>query len=108
MPNSHPIIEFTIIIESDSQNFSDWELNELALGLREELFEYGANAKLAKRKGGVPQNAKAGDPITIGAIILALAAPTIPNILSIIQNWLLRQKDQTIRVRIGEVDIEVP
>jgi len=100
-------VKFTIRLEG-SDDMSDSEKYEMALRLQDELLEGEADSVEPLRSSESPPEGAKGEPITIATILIAAAAATIPNIILFIQNWLLRQKDQKIKVKIGGTEIEVP
>lgn len=105
--NTNPI-KFTIMIEAITDD-SDTELFEVTIRLRDELRDADVDSvEFVRNLSHPPAGSKVGDPITIGAIVLGASVAAIPNIILLIQNWLLRQKDQNIRVKIGEIELEVP
>lgn len=100
-------VEFTVLIQTNGDTV-DEEKFELTRNLRNELLDGLVNSAEPVYSDSFPPAGIKGDPITIGALILGVAAATIPNVILLIQNWLLRQNNHTIRVRIGEVELEVP
>jgi hypothetical protein len=85
------------------------EIYEQAVNLKNELLNLNVEyITLVNNQQQRLEGAKSGDPITIGAIALGITVAIIPNLLQLIQSWLLRQKDHSIKVKIGEIEMEVP
>lgn len=59
--------------------------------------------------GDVPVNAKVVDPISIGTIILTLAASggVITTLINAFQSWLSRTERQSFSVKIGDTEIRL-
>jgi len=66
------------------------------------------SAEFASNTGTTPSGAKGVGPLDFSTILLSVAGATIPSLIVLIQHWLLRQQSQTLRVKIGEVEMEVP
>lgn len=49
-----------------------------------------------------------GDPITTGQVALAVLPVALSGLITTVHNWLSRQHNQTIKVKIGEVEVEIP
>lgn len=86
------------------------ELRELTMRLCDEL--QGTTA--VEYATVVPQtlpplaNSKSPTQLTSDPILLTLAVTAIPSTILLIQQWLLRQQNQTLKAKIGEVELEVP
>ena len=59
--------------------------------------------------GERPAGAKAGDPGTLGAILIGLAASggVLTTLIGTIQSWLTRNERRSIKLKIGEDTLEV-
>lgn len=98
----------TITLELESATAPAGWLDEMALRLGEEVRAEGlGRAAPARPAAAAPPGAK-GDPITAGALAIGLTVTALPGLIALVQGWLLRQKDQTLRARIGEVELEIP
>lgn len=100
-------VHFTLALETDSDTNME-EIHDLALRLINELQDSEAeSAEFVSDTRQFLSNAK-GDPLTIGTLALAVSVAAIPNTILLIQNWMLRQQDDKLKVRIGEVEVEIP
>ncbi|MCI3274990.1 hypothetical protein MQP27_28305 [Streptomyces sp. 7R015] len=74
--------------EADAQ-----ETEELALRLRAELRGLDVDALRVVPDGAPPPGSKAVDPVTVGAVVLALSAPggVLVALVGTLQDWLGRQ-----------------
>jgi hypothetical protein len=69
------------------------EVEELAARLRAELRELDIEALRPLSDGAPPDGAKAVDPVTVGAVVLALSAPggVLTSLVETLRDWLGRQ-----------------
>ncbi|MFI6486842.1 hypothetical protein [Streptomyces sp. NPDC050564] len=69
------------------------EVEGLAARLRAELRELDIEALRPLSDGGPPDGAKAVDPVTVGAVVLALSAPggVLTSLVETLRDWLGRQ-----------------
>ena len=65
------------------------------------------SAEIPRHEGPPPLNAK-GDPVTVGAIAVAVLPSLLASLIVLIQHWLLRQQNQSIKIKLGENEIEIP
>lgn len=85
------------------------ELEYLTRQLREELTELEMETVDLVRAGRVPQGAKAGDPMTWGALFVALTASggVLTALISALQSWLTRHERRSVTLDIGGDTLEV-
>jgi hypothetical protein len=85
------------------------ELEQLTLQLRGELVELDVEAVDLVRAGEVPDRAKAGDPITWGALLVALTASggVLTTLINAIQSWLTRHERRSVTLEIDGDRLEV-
>jgi hypothetical protein len=69
------------------------EAERLATGLRAELRGLDIDALHGVSDGAPPEGAKAVDPVTVGAVVLALSASggVLPSLVETLRDWLGRQ-----------------
>ncbi len=65
------------------------------------------SAEIPRHEGPPPLNAK-GDPVTVGVIAVAVLPSLLASLIVLIQHWLLRQQNQSIKIKLGENEIEIP
>ncbi len=106
---SHDVIQLTLNLESGSVTEMD-ELLEWTARLRTDLADTEIDT-IRTGHANVPHtnagSTKGVDPAT-AQLYVTLAVGVIPTIILVIQAFLLRQKDQTLKVRIKEVELEIP
>lgn len=85
------------------------ELEYLTRQLREELAELEVETVDLVRAGSVPQGAKAGDPMTWGALLVALTASggVLTALISALQSWLTRHERRSVTLDISGDTLEV-
>lgn len=85
------------------------EKESLTRQLRDELIDLDVEAVDYVSGGKVPARAKAGDPITWGALLLALAASggVFTTLISAVQSWLTRNNQRSITLEIDGDRLEL-
>lgn len=80
-----------MVLEPDEESDQE-ELERLSRGLRAELVELDVDSVRAAAAESVPAGAKAADPVTIGAIIVALSASggVFTSLVETLRDWLGR------------------
>jgi hypothetical protein len=101
--SQQPLLQLTLGLEGLNED----ELLELAANLRQELAESDVESVATLYAGDAPAFSKGLDPAT-AQLLITLGEGLLPAILLLIQNFLLRQKDQTLKIKIKEVELEVP
>jgi hypothetical protein len=89
-----------------SSDINEEELDLLTRQLLDEIQELEVESVEMVRDNKAPKDAK-GDPITLGALALAVLPGLLPKLIDFLQNWLTRRKDQKVRVKIGVGDRSV-
>jgi hypothetical protein len=101
-------LQLTLVLAADASTDLA-ETRDLALRLRDELRNADVlAAEFATNLAAAPPGTKSPTQITSDPIWLTIAVTAIPSIIVLIQSWLLRQQNQTLKVKIGEVELEVP
>jgi hypothetical protein len=85
------------------------ELEWITLRLREELRELDVEDIDLVRMGEIPDRAKAGDPITWGALLVALTASggVLTTLINAVQSWLTRHEQRSVTLEIGGDKLEL-
>jgi len=84
-------VDVLVVLEPDEESDEE-ELERLSRGLRAELVELDVDSVRAASAEAVPPGAKAADPVTIGAIIVALSASggVFTSLVQTLRDWLDR------------------
>ena len=91
------------------EDVSPEEHFDLVTRLRKELLDTNVDSVSILSDTSVPKSGKEkGDPVATGELVVTLASTIIPAILVFIQGWVLRQKDHSIRVKVGDAEVEIP
>lgn len=99
--------QLTLVLTTSDNDLA--EARELTLRLRDELLTADVlAAEFAPNTLAAPDGAKSPTAVTSDPILLTLAVTAIPSVILLIQQWLLRQQNQTLKVKLGEAELEVP
>jgi hypothetical protein len=105
---SEKSIQFTFQVEAGP----DSDPGEIDVLTRRLLAEIRAidveEAKIPASSSAPPDGTKPGEVITIGQIAIQVLPALIPSLVLLVQSWLLRQQSQTVKVKIGEIEVEIP
>ena len=83
------------------------EVNDATTQLYRNLLQSNADSVEKVQSEELQEGAK-GDPITLGAIALALGAAAAPEIVKILHSWLARRQENNVslKVKLGDDEIE--
>ena len=98
-----PLIQLSLALEGSDQD----ELLDLTASLRQELAETDVESVETVRGAPAPDSSKGIEPAT-AQLLVTLATGLVPSVIVLIQNFLLRQKDQTLRIKVKDVEMELP
>lgn len=94
-PGDVSVIDVRVVLRTEPA--TDGEARERLLrGLRRELAELEIEGMRSVLDGSAPTGAKAADPVTIGAIVVAMSASggVLPAVVATIRDWLGRHADR--------------
>ena len=94
--NETDMMEF--ILEVGSTDATEEERDQMARNLLSELNELDVESAELTKGGSAPAGTK-GDPITTGAIAIAVLPAVLPKIVETIQGWLLRGSNRTVKFK---------
>jgi hypothetical protein len=86
------------------------ELELITRRLREEILKLDVEDVDLVKAGEIPKGARAGDIITLGSLLVTLAASggVLPSIINAVQSWLGRTKEShSITLEVGGDKLEV-
>jgi len=82
----------SLVVTVEEQDADDARLEELALGLRQELLETDVDDVRQLRRGEAPPGTRALDIAAIGGLLVTLKASTevIGSVVDVVRRWLSR------------------
>jgi hypothetical protein len=84
------------------------ELAELALRLREDLQEVELESVQLASGGERPTGAKSGDVMQWGTLVVGIASSgALTALITAVSTWIRRQPAASVRVKIGEDELEL-
>jgi hypothetical protein len=95
-----------IVLQSENLVAPD-ELYKLALALRRELLNQPVVSVTHAQNTTSEKDAK-GLGLNETQLLVTLSAQVVPALILLLSNWLLRQKDQRIHIKIGATEIDIP
>ncbi len=100
----------TLMLHIDVQTDVDTEkLSQLTGYLRSELEDMDIESVTDVRDQAVPSGAKVVDPLTAGALIVAVLPTVLPKVMEFLQAWSLRGEGHTMKIKAqrGDRSVEV-
>jgi len=74
-------------------------LDRLTTALLRDLQDLGALSVARSSSGSLPEGAKAGDPFTMGALVVVALPALLPKLVEFLQAWSLRGEGRRIKVK---------
>jgi hypothetical protein len=104
--NDEELVVLTVQLGLDDGDAE--ELDHLTRQLLGELQQHEVESADLVVSGPAETGTKAADPVTIGAIALAVLPSVVPKIVEFLQQWSLRRSGRTVKFKgnIGGQDIE--
>lgn len=95
--------EFEIqVIASDA---TDEELDRMTRQLLAEVRDLNVESAELTRGEAAPAGSK-GDPITMGSIAIAVLPAVLPNVISLVQAWVMRGQGRTVKFKGKGIEFE--
>jgi hypothetical protein len=96
------------LVVSGEVDVDQEELGELTAQLRRRLLDLDVDDVLLGRSGAVvPEGAKPGEIIEIGALAVSLAPAVLRPVLHLVETWMQNRPVRTVKVDIGGRTIEL-
>jgi len=95
-----------MMLSTDDTALKD-ELYELSLSLRRELLEQPVDS-VVHAPGSKPEAGSKGIGPNETQLLVTLGSQVLPAIILLLSNWLIRQKDQRLHLKIGEAELDIP
>ena len=89
-------------LEISAEDTTEADLDKMTRNLFAELRETDVESVKLASSGSTPSGSKSGDPVTTGAIVLAVLPTFLPKIVDFVQAWALRGHGRTVKFK-GEV-----
>ena len=89
-------------LEISAEDTTETDLDKITRNLFAELRETDVESIELASSGFAPSGSKTGDPVTTGAIVLAVLPTFLPKIVEFIQAWALRGHGRTVKFK-GEI-----
>jgi hypothetical protein len=104
--NNQELVELTVQVELDDSDSE--ELDHLTRQLLRELREQKVKSADLIVSGAATPGTKAADPVTIGAIALAVLTTALPKVIDFLREWALRESGRTLKFKgkLGGQDVE--
>lgn len=97
----------TIVLINLGEDATAEELNSAATQLCQELSNSSAE-RVEKLRNDAQVDGSKGDPLTLGALALAMGVAAVPEIIRILGNWLNRRNSSvvSVKIKLGNDEIE--
>lgn len=99
-------MQLPVSLSSEGQS-APGELYSLTLALRKELLNQPVSS-VEHTQGKVPEGAAKGIGPNEIQLLITLGSQVLPAIILLLSNWLLRQKDQRLHIKIGDAEADIP
>src|SRR2546425_4583661 len=109
-PASPGVNIVTLMLHIDAEADVDADkLSQLTGYLRSELEDMDIESVTDVRNQAVPSGAKVVDPLTAGALVVAVLPAVLPKVMEFIQAWTLRGQGHTVKIKAqcGDRSVEV-
>jgi len=83
------------------------ELSDLTAHLRSRLLESDVTDVSPDRTGAVPQGARAGEAIAVGALVVSLAPSLVRSVFHTVETWMQHRPLRSVKITIDGRTIEL-
>jgi hypothetical protein len=98
MPATENSINLTFQLKS-GENVDPEELDRETRELLSEIREMDIESAELVKAGELPEGAKAGEPITLGTLSVAVLPAMAPILIEFVQSWSLRAKNRIVKIK---------
>ena len=92
-------------IQVSATDATDEELDRMTRQLLSELRESDVESVELAKGGPAPEGSK-GDVVTMGAIAIAVLPTVLPNVITLIQAWVMRGQGRTVKFKGKGIEFE--
>ena len=85
-------------IEITAEGTTEADIDRMTRNLLAELRKTDIESVELVTSGSAPSGTKSGDPVTTGAIVLAVLPTFLPKIVEFVQAWALRGHGRTVKL----------
>jgi len=86
-------------LEVSAMDATEADVDRMTRNLLAELSETDVESVELASSGSAPSGTKSSDPVTTGAIILAVLPTFLPKIVEFVQEWALRGHGRTVKFK---------
>ena len=86
-------------LEISAEDTTEADVDRMTRNLLAELRETDVESVELVTSGSAPSGAKSADPVTTGAIVLAVLPTFLPKIVELVQAWALRGHGRTVKFK---------
>jgi len=86
-------------LEIQAEDTVETDLDQITRNLLAELRETDVESVELASSGIAPFGSKSGDPVTTGAIVLAVLPAFLPKVVEFVQAWALRGQGRTVKFK---------
>ena len=86
-------------LEISAEDTTESDIDRMTRNLLAELREMDVESVELAPSGSAPSGTKSGDPVTTGAIVLAVLPTFLPKIVEFVQAWALRGHGRTVKFK---------
>jgi hypothetical protein len=88
-----------LVLEVSAQDATIEDIDQLTRQLLGELRELDAESVALMRAVAAPDGTKSGDPVTTGAIVMAILPNVLPKLIEVVQSWVARGSGRTVKFK---------
>jgi hypothetical protein len=96
-----------LVIEVDEDGADAETVVALADALQQDLMELGVERVGTMATAKAPDDAKAGDGLAIGALVVALTPQMLTAVVAVVRSWLANQAKRQVKLKIGDDVLEL-
>ena len=96
--------EFYIVVKA--ADATEEEIDRMARQLLAELRETNVESAELARGGNAPRGTKAGEPLTMGSIVISALPSVLPSVVNVVQSWIARGQGRTVKFKGKGIEFE--
>jgi hypothetical protein len=88
-----------ILLQISAQDATIDDIDQMTRQLLRELRETEAESVELMREGTAPEGTKSADPVTTGAIVMAVMPNVLPKLIDVVQAWVMRGSGRMVKFK---------